>query len=63
MSPNFILLDAALPNVARLVTAMVQARAAVDCRSWSHPQEPTTEEWWPTCWPILARAGESGATI
>jgi hypothetical protein len=46
MSPNFILLDAALPDVARLVTAMVQARAAVDCRSWSRPQEPITEEWW-----------------
>src|SRR5215471_4870220 len=46
MSPNFILLDAALPDVARLVTAMVQVRAAVDCRSWSHPQEPITEKWW-----------------
>ena len=46
MSPNFILLDAAFPDVARLVAAMVQARAAVDCRSWSRPQEPTTEEWW-----------------
>jgi len=46
MSPNFILLDAALPDVARLVTAMVQARAAVNCRSWSRPQEPVTEEWW-----------------
>jgi hypothetical protein len=46
MSPNFILLDAALPDVARLVTAMVQARDAVDRRSWSHPQELTGEEWW-----------------
>jgi hypothetical protein len=26
MSPNFVLLDATLPDVARLVTAMVQAR-------------------------------------
>jgi hypothetical protein len=25
---------------------MVQARDAVGRRSWSHPQEPTTEEWW-----------------
>jgi hypothetical protein len=33
------LLDPALPDVARLVTAMVQTRDAVDRRSWSHPQE------------------------
>jgi hypothetical protein len=46
MPPNFTLLDATLPEVARLVAAMVQARDAVECRSWSHPQEPTTEEWW-----------------
>ena len=46
MPPNFALLDAALPNVARLVAAMVQARDAVERRSWSHPQEPTGEEWW-----------------
>jgi len=25
---------------------MVQARDAVEQRSWSHPQEPVTEEWW-----------------
>jgi hypothetical protein len=25
---------------------MVQARDAVESRSWSHPQKPTTEEWW-----------------
>jgi hypothetical protein len=25
---------------------MVQARDAVGRRSWSHPQEPTGEEWW-----------------
>jgi hypothetical protein len=25
---------------------MVQARDAVERRSWSHPQEPTGEEWW-----------------
>jgi hypothetical protein len=44
--PNFVLLDTTLPDVARLVTAMVQARDAVKHRSWSHPQEPTGEEWW-----------------
>jgi len=44
--PNFVLLDATLPDVARLVTAMVQAREAIDRRSWSHPHEPTTDEWW-----------------
>ena len=46
MSPNFILLNATLPNVARLVAAMVRAREAVGQRSWSQPQEPTGEEWW-----------------
>jgi hypothetical protein len=46
MPPNFVLLDATLPDVARLVTAMAQARDAVGRRSWSHPQEPTTEDWW-----------------
>jgi hypothetical protein len=46
MRPNFVLLDASLPDVARLVTAMVRARDAVESRSWSHPQEPATEEWW-----------------
>jgi hypothetical protein len=44
--PNFALLDATLPDVARLLTAMMQARDAVESRSWSHPQEPTTEVWW-----------------
>jgi hypothetical protein len=43
--PNFILLDPTLPDVARLLIAMVQARDAVETH-WSHPQEPTTEEWW-----------------
>ena len=46
MPPKFVLLDAALPDVARLVAAIVQARDAVERRSWSHPQEPTDEEWW-----------------
>jgi hypothetical protein len=44
--PNFVLLDATLPEVTSLIAAMVQARDAVERRSWSHPQEPTTEEWW-----------------
>ena len=44
--PNFVLLDATLPDIARLVAAIVQAREAVERRSWSHQQEPTTEEWW-----------------
>jgi hypothetical protein len=43
-SPNFALLDANRPEVARLIAAMVQARDAVG--RWSHPQEPTGEEWW-----------------
>ena len=46
MSPNFALLDLSQPEVAILVGAMVQARDAVERRSWSHPQEPTNEEWW-----------------
>jgi hypothetical protein len=25
---------------------MLRARDAVDRRSWSHPQEPTSDEWW-----------------
>src|SRR5260370_31673391 len=45
-SPNFILLDSTRPDIANLVAAMVQARDAVKRRSWSHPQEPTGEEWW-----------------
>jgi hypothetical protein len=45
-TPNFVILDGSLPVVGRLVTATVLARDAVESRSWSHPQEPTTEEWW-----------------
>ena len=44
--PNFILLDSTRPDIANLVAAMLQARDAVGRRSWSHPQEPTGEEWW-----------------
>jgi hypothetical protein len=39
MPPNFVLLDGTLPDIARLLIAMVQARDAVESRSWSHPQE------------------------
>src|SRR6476659_1024891 len=46
MPPNFVLLDSSLPDVARLVAAMVQARDAIERRSWSQPQAPTTEECW-----------------
>ena len=46
MPPNFVLLDTTLPDVTILVAAMLQARDAVERRSWSHPQEPTGEEWW-----------------
>jgi len=45
MLPNFVLLDASLPDVARLAAAMLQARDAVDRHSWSHPQEPASEDW------------------
>jgi hypothetical protein len=38
MPPNFVRLDAALPDVARLVTAMVQARDAAE--RLGLPREP-----------------------
>jgi hypothetical protein len=43
--PNFTALDMSRPEIATLVAAMLQARDAVSRRSWSHPQEPTGEEW------------------
>jgi hypothetical protein len=46
VTPNFALLEMSHPEVASLVAAMLQARDAVERRSWSHPQEPTGEEWW-----------------
>src|SRR2546430_4522323 len=46
MPPNFVLLDSTRPDIANLVVAMLQARDAVGRRSWSHPQEPTSNEWW-----------------
>jgi hypothetical protein len=45
-SPNFVLLDPTRHDIANLVVAMLQARDAVERRSWSHPQEPTSDEWW-----------------
>ena len=44
--PNFVLLDTNRPDLARLLSAMLQAREAVGRRSWSHPLEPTSEDWW-----------------
>ena len=46
VTPNFALLEMSHPEVASLVAAMLQARDAVERRSWAHPQEPTGEEWW-----------------
>src|SRR5262249_9922954 len=46
MPPTFVRLDTTLPDGGRLVTAMVQARDAVERQSWWHPQEPTSDEWW-----------------
>jgi hypothetical protein len=46
VTPNFALLEMNHPEVASLVAAMLQARDAVERRSWSHPQEPTGEGWW-----------------
>jgi hypothetical protein len=43
---NFVLLDIGRPEIAHLLTAMLQAREAVGRRSWSPPQEPTGEDWW-----------------
>jgi hypothetical protein len=44
--PNFVLLDSGSEEIARLTGAMLRARDAVERRSWSHPAEPVTEEWW-----------------
>jgi hypothetical protein len=45
-TPNFVILDGSLPDVGRLVAAMLKARQAIESRPWSHPQELTTYEWW-----------------
>src|SRR5215813_14487773 len=44
--PNFTALDLSLPEVASLVAAMLKAHDVLSRRSWSHPQEPTGEDWW-----------------
>jgi hypothetical protein len=59
-TPNFVILDGSFPDVGRLVTAMLKAREAVENRSWSHPQEPTTEEWWAD---VLADPRASALTV
>jgi len=46
MPPNFTLLDSSVTDIASLMAAMLQARDAVERRSWWHPQEPTSDEWW-----------------
>jgi hypothetical protein len=46
MASNFSRLDSGRPDISRLLVAMLQARDALTRRSWSHPQEPTGEEWW-----------------
>ena len=46
INPNFVVLDSGNPEIVNLIAAMLEAREAVDRRSWSHPQEPTGEEWW-----------------
>ena len=44
--PNFVLLDINRSDIACLLAAMLQAREAVGRRSWSHPQEPASDDWW-----------------
>ena len=43
---NFARHDVSRPEVSRLVTAMLLARQAVVQRSWSHPQEDSSDDWW-----------------
>ena len=43
---NFARLDVRRPEISQLVTAMLQARQAVVQRSWSHPQEDFSDDWW-----------------
>ena len=46
MATNFSRLDTNRPDVSRLMAAMPQAHDAVSRRSWSHPQESSSENWW-----------------
>jgi hypothetical protein len=59
--PNFVLLHTGRPEIAHLLTAMLQAREAVGRRSWSHPQEPTGEDWWADSWLTHEPENEIGA--
>jgi hypothetical protein len=36
--PNFTLVDVSGPEIASLLAAMLEAREAIERRSWSHPQ-------------------------
>src|SRR5437660_11169408 len=45
-APNFPRLDSSRPDVAAIIAAMLQARQAVERRSWASPQEPTDDYWW-----------------
>jgi hypothetical protein len=42
---NFVFLDSSRPDIAHLLVAMLQARQAVERRSW-YPQESTGEDRW-----------------
>jgi hypothetical protein len=42
---------------------MLQARDAVEHRSWAHPRSPPAKNGGPTCLQIRALASESGAPI
>ena len=53
--PNFVLLDSTRPDIGRLLTAMLQAREAVERRSLSHPQEPTSEDSWADVMAVLGK--------
>jgi hypothetical protein len=44
--PNFAFLDPSRPEIATLMAAMLQARDAVSRRSWSHPQDASSDDWW-----------------
>src|SRR5215472_15917521 len=46
INPNFVVLDSGNPEIVNLIAAMLEAREAVERRSWAHPQEPTGEDWW-----------------
>jgi hypothetical protein len=45
-APNFTRLDSTRPEVSVIIAAMLQARQAVERRSWVFPQEPTDDCWW-----------------